>query len=197
MCIKANIAVMVRLKKGELDGTLGPWFSRGRRLINKSCVVFLIALFLCAYVSTVRNVVAQSDQTVSKLQAAESAIDQAFDAVLDAEKAGANVTGLLARLNAAADLLAQAEIAVRKGDSNAGAKGDSVLSIAGEVETAAVAARDAALGAGQNALYSTVAFSSVGVVVFVLVLFLVWRQSKQSNVKSVFEAKPEVSVSEA
>lgn len=132
------------------------------------------------------SVVAQSDQTVSKLQVAENAIEQAFDAVLDAEKAGVNATSLLARLNVAADLFAKAEIAVRNGDLSAGAKVDTVLSIAGEVETAAVAARDAALGAVQNALYSTVAFSAVGVVVFVLVLFLVWRQLKQSYVRRLF-----------
>jgi hypothetical protein len=118
---------------------------------------------------------AKTDRLESKLEAANNAIEQTFRAVLDAEHARVNVAGLLARLNVAADLLAQAEIAVRKGDLSVGAKADSVLSIAGEVETAAVAARDAALGAGQNALYSTVAFSSVGVVVFVLVLFLVWR----------------------
>jgi len=44
-------------------------------------------------------VFAQTDQTASKLQAANSAIGQSFNTVLDAEKAGANVTGLLVQLN--------------------------------------------------------------------------------------------------
>lgn len=40
----------------------------------------------------------------------------AFVAVSEAEKAGANVTGLLGRLNDGADLLAQANVAYRVGD---------------------------------------------------------------------------------
>jgi hypothetical protein len=127
------------------------------------------------------------------LAEANRAVGEAFGAVSEAEQTGANVTGLLARLNVAADLLAQAEIAVRKGDSSAGVKADSSFSIAAEVETAAVAARDAALAAGQDALYSTVAFSLIGAVAFVLVLFLVLRLLKQSYVRRMFEAKPEVS----
>jgi hypothetical protein len=155
----------------------------------------VLMIGLCA--SKKHYAFSQTGWSESKLEAANNAIEQAFRAVLDAEQAGANVTGLLARLNVAADLLAQAEIAVRKGDLSVGIEADSALSIAGEVEAAAVAARDAALDAGQSALYSTVAYSSVGVVVFVLVLFLVWRQLKQSYVRRLFEAKPEVSVSEA
>ena len=74
---------------------------------------------------------AQTDQTDSKLQAADTAVDGAFTAVLDAEKAGANVTALLAQLNDAAGILAQAEISYRTGDSNTAAdKADSVLPIA-------------------------------------------------------------------
>jgi len=136
-------------------------------------------------------VFAQTGQSESQLEAANK-IGQAFEAVLDAEQAGANVTGLLERLNVAADLLAQAEIAARRGDLSFGAKIDSVLSIAGEVEEAAVAARYAALGADQNALGSAFAFSSVGVIAFVFVLLLVWRQLKQRYVRRLFEAKPEV-----
>ena len=48
--------------------------------------------------------IAQADQTASKLQAANIAVNQAFNAVLDAEKAGANVTDLLVQINYAMHL---------------------------------------------------------------------------------------------
>ena len=138
-------------------------------------------------------VFAQIDQTTSKIAAANTAIDGAFNAVLDAEKAGANVTSLLTQLNVAESDLAQAENAYRTGDSNtAAAQADSVLPIAQEVTTAAQNAKQTALVSGQNAFWSTIAFTVIGVFVFVLVLFLVWRWFKRSYIKSLSEAKPEM-----
>jgi hypothetical protein len=137
--------------------------------------------------------VAQTDQTESKLQAANSAVEQAFNAVWDAEKAGSNVTGLLAQLNDAAGILAQAENSYRTGDSStAAAQADSVLPIATEVTTAAQDAKQTALVSGPNTFWYTIAFSEIGAIVFVLALFLVWRRFKRSYIKSLSEAKPEV-----
>ena len=138
-------------------------------------------------------VFAQTDQTASKLQAANTAVEQAFNAVLEAEKAGANVTALLAQLNDAAGILAQAENSYRTGDSNtAAAQADSVLPIAQEVTTSAQDAKQTALVSSQNAFWSTIAFTVIGAFVFVLVLFLVWRWFKRSYINSLSEAKPEV-----
>ena len=66
----------------------------------------------------VNQATAQIDQTTSKLQVANTAVNQAFSAVLDAEKAGANVTDLLFQLNYAQDVLAKAENSYRIGDLN-------------------------------------------------------------------------------
>jgi phosphotransferase system glucose/maltose/N-acetylglucosamine-specific IIC component len=138
-------------------------------------------------------VFAQTDQTASKLQAANTAVNQAFNAVLDAEKAGANVTGLLVQLNDADGILAQAENSYRTGDSNAAAaQADSVLPIAQEVTASAQDAKQTALVSGQNAFWSTITFTVIGAFAFVLALFLVWRRFKRSYIKSLSEAKPEV-----
>ena len=135
---------------------------------------------------------AQTDQTESKLQAANGAVEQAFNAVLDAEKVGANVTGLLAQLNVAAGVLAQAENSFRTGDFNTSAtQADSVLPIAQEVTNSAHA-KQAALVSGQNAFWFTIAFTEIGASVFVLVLFLVWRRFKRGYMKKLFGLKPEV-----
>jgi CHASE3 domain sensor protein len=152
-----------------------------------------LAFGSCLYSS--HYVFAQTDQTTSKLQAANTAVEQAFNAVLDAEKAGAHVTGLLVQLNDAAGILAQAENSNRTGDfSTAAAQADSILPIAQEVTTAAQEAKQTALVSGQNAFWSTIAFTVIGAFVFVLALFLVWRWFKRRYIKSLSEAKPEVNI---
>ena len=138
-------------------------------------------------------VFAQTDQTASKLQAANTAVERAFNAVLDAEKAGANVTGLLAQLNVAAGVLAQAENSFRTGDFNTSAvQADNVLPIAQEVTNSAQDAKQTALVSGQNAFWFTIAFTEIGASVFVLVLFLVWRRFKRGYIKKLPGLKPEV-----
>ncbi len=153
-------------------------------------MVFL-ALGSCLYSG--HYVFAQTDQTASKLQAANTAVEQAFNAVLDAEKAGANVTDLLVSLNNAAGILAQAENSYRTGDNNtAAAQADSVLPIAQEVTASAQDAKQTALVSGQNAFWFIIAFTVIAVFVFVLVLFLVWRWFNRSYIKNLYKAKPEV-----
>ena len=136
---------------------------------------------------------AQTDQTASKLQAANTAVNQAFNAVLDAEKAGANVTDLLSQLSDADSVLAGAENSYRAGDlSQAGIQADSVLPIAQQVTSAAQSAKQTATVNTQNAFYTTIASTIIVSVVFVLVLFLVWRRFKRSYIKNLSEAKPEL-----
>jgi hypothetical protein len=138
-------------------------------------------------------VFAQTDQTASKLQAANTAVEQAFNAVLDAEKAGANVTSLLAQLNVAAGILAQAENSYRTGDSNTAAvQADSVLPIAQEATIVAQEAKQTAVVSGPNAFWFPIAFTEIGAIVFVLALFLVWRRFKRSYISKLHEAKPKV-----
>jgi hypothetical protein len=140
-----------------------------------------------------RPVFAQSGQAGSSLQAASTAVQQAFNAVLKAEKAGANVTELMVQLNNATNILAQAENSYRTGDSSTAAiQADSVLPIAQQVTASAQDAKQTALVNGQNAFWSTIVFTLIGGFVFVLILFLVWRWVKRNYVKDLYNAKPEV-----
>ncbi len=138
-------------------------------------------------------VFAQTDQTALKLQAATNDVNKAFNAILAAEKAGANVTGLMVQLNAAASYLAQAENSYHAGESNtAGAQADSVLPIAQQVTVSAQNAEQTALVTGQNAFWSTIAFTTIGALAFVLALFLGWRRYKRGYMKKFYGLKPEV-----
>jgi CHASE3 domain sensor protein len=172
-----------------------------RKELNINNKHFIIVLFVILTVSvcflSVQQATAQTDPATSKLQAANNAVDQAFNAVLDAEKAGANVTGLLAQLNTAQGLLAQAESSDRTGNTNTAAtQADSVLPIAQQVTAAAQDAKQSAIVSERNGFWSTIALTVVGVFVFVLVLFLVWRRFKLRYLKNLSEAKPELVSSE-
>lgn len=81
--------------------------------IKQSIVALLIILALSVCFLSVQQATGQTDQATSKLQAANDAVNRAFNEVLDAEKAGANVTDLLAQINVAESNLAQAENSYR------------------------------------------------------------------------------------
>lgn len=158
-----------------------------------STISLLAIILLSTFLFGLHSAFAQTDQVDSKLQAANECVNQAFNAVLDAEKAGANVTNLLAQLNTAEGILALAENSFRTGDfSTATAQADSVLPIAQEVTTAAQEAKQTASVSEQNAFWSTIVFTVIGAFVFVLALILVWRRFKRNYIKSLSDAKPEV-----
>ena len=132
-----------------------------------SSITLLALLMLSTCLLGVYPTIAQTDQTASKLQAANTAVNQAFNAVLDAEKAGANVTDLLAQINTAEGILAQAENSYRTGDSNTAAtQADSVLPIAQQVTIDAQNAKQNAIVSSQNTFWSTIALTVIGIVIF-------------------------------
>lgn len=59
---------------------------------------------------------ASEDEALSKISEAENALYSAYDAVLKAEEAGANVTLLLGSLDEAGELLSKAHLAYNMGD---------------------------------------------------------------------------------
>ena len=163
---------------------------------KKTTVIAAFALLfvtIIACFSVPLTVNAQTNQANSKLQAANAAVNQAFTFVLAAEKAGANVNGLLNQLNNANRLLAQAENANRTGDTSMAANdANAVLSITRQVTTSAQNAKENALTSAQNAFWSTVTITIMVAVVFVLALFFVWRLVKRNYIQNLSKAKPEV-----
>ena len=143
--------------------------------------------------SGANEVKAEAAQTPSQLTEADNALKQAFAAVLEAEQAGANVTGLLGRLSDGADLLGQAAMAYRVGDvSGAIDRAVGVFVIASEVETDAISAKGGASINSQNVVWSIAAVSDVAGFSFVLLMFRVWRWFKQNYIKKLRNSKPEV-----
>lgn len=135
---------------------------------------------------------AQLTQDDLKLQAANTAVNQAYTGVLNAEKAGANVTDLVVRLNDAASVLAKAENNYRAGDTIlAESQADNVIRLSQQLMTSAQNVKQTALVSSQNAFWQMIAFTAIGAAIFVLALSLVWRWLKQRYTKNLYQAKPQ------
>jgi CHASE3 domain sensor protein len=158
-----------------------------------SSITLLVLLMLSLFFLSIAPVDAQTTPTASKLEAAHTAVELAFGAVLDAEEAGANVTDLMFRLNYIIDLLARAENSYRTGNINqASSQADNVLPNAQQITNDAKEAKQAAAINSENASWSTIALAVIGVFLFILVLSLIWQWFKQYYIERISKAKPEV-----
>jgi hypothetical protein len=84
--------------------------------------MFLVVLSLCIFLllSLTRVCVAHSEnEAVAEITEAENTLITAYEAVLEAEKAGANITDLLGNLTEAGDLLSEAKSALSANESAA------------------------------------------------------------------------------
>jgi hypothetical protein len=162
-----------------------------RRELYTISLLTLVILSVCF--AGFQCATAQDNAVALKLQAADTAVDQAFSAVLDTERSGANVTDLLSQITAAQSNLAQAKNAYRSGNTNTAATmADSALLLAQQVTVNAQSTKQNATTTNQNSSTTTIEFTIIGIVVFVLVLFLVWRRVKQTYIERLSQAKPEV-----
>jgi hypothetical protein len=158
-------------------------------------LVSFVALAFLSYSLTacLQLPVARADNEQASIEAADSSIRQAFAVVLEAEKAGGNVTQLLAELNVAGSRLADAENAYRSG------KMSEVVAIAGNASQIAENARNEALNLrdvsaanSQNEFWLTITFSAIGAVVFIFALMLGWRRFSSAYSENLLKKKPEV-----
>lgn len=123
---------------------------------------------------------------------ASQALQNAFNRVVGAEQKGANVSLLLNRLSEAGSDLTWAEATLAAGNYS------DAVSYAGVCKSEAEAVGADAVALGNDAVsvagnwWMMVMFSVVGSVVFVVVLFFVWRRFKWGYLKRVMESRPEV-----
>lgn len=143
-------------------------------------------------------VVRGADDAAVSVADADTAVRRAFNAAWDAERAGANVSSLLLRLNDAGTVLGEAEVALRNGNSSeAAGKADQCVGIAQGVLSDAGVLKASALDWARTMFWTYLTFSVVGIGVFVVVLAVVWRRFKRGYVGNVLGMKPEVKHNEA
>ncbi len=162
--------------------------------VHVKVTLALILLFLAITTDFSQVVKAQTvpEEAIS-LQKAGVAINQAFDCVLDAEKAGVNVTDFLIRLNMAGQLLADAQNAHKTGNlTSVTSKADNAKRIADQVNDEAITLKDASLTLTRNNFWYAVIFSIGGAVIFCLVMVIVWQRLKRSRTNRLFSMRPEL-----
>ena len=158
-----------------------------KKLIARSLLFALVLAFLCCSI-----VSAQVNSELDSINNAASAIDQAFNNVLEAETIGANVTTLITMLNTAGHFLAQAQNFYSSGNnSDVVENAQSAYSIANQVNIQALSMQKSAADQAHNNIIQTVALSSVGAIVFILILFLIWRRVKSSYLKRLLDLRIE------
>jgi hypothetical protein len=141
---------------------------------------------------------ASKDVAASALTDAEGVVVSAYQAVLRAEEAGANVSGLLVRLNEAGGFLARARMAYDFGDfEEAAGLANSSRNIGVEVENAAVELKDSAFLERVQRMWFMMLGSIFGVVLVFFGSFWVWRVFKRRYYRRVLMMKPEVSSNES
>jgi hypothetical protein len=139
--------------------------------------------------------VSAGDEASSAIGEADNALRRAFEAVLEAERAGVNVSDLIVKLDGAGGLLAEAENAYRVGNfSEAVSKADKCSMLADGVVGEALSLKSSALADAQRAVLQTLTFSWVGGVAFLAVLFFVWGWFKRVYAEKLLRMKPEVAV---
>lgn len=161
-----------------LIGTRDKESSILRKALSVLRVAFVLVLLFAAasqFFASVTIAESNEDEATSALVSAEGAVVSAYQAVLEAEGTGANVSGLLVRLNEAGEFLTRARMAYRMEDF------DSALDFAVQSQQKlngfAVEA-DALRGAAMQEHYLdfmvNVVGSVVGAVAVVCVGFVSW-----------------------
>jgi hypothetical protein len=161
---------------------------------------FVFSVFLLLLLSvSIRCVSAVDEDVVSLgLADAEEVLVSAYDAVLEAEEAGVNVSGLVVRLNLGGEYLAEAYVWYRLGVSeNASRFAGLCISVVGGVRSEAFALRDEANRVGEDDSVVKLVGSVVGVVAVLIGGFMVWRVFRRRYVRRILGLRPEVASGES
>lgn len=132
-------------------------------------------------------------EATATISEAEQAIAAGFEAALDAEQAGANVSSLLVRLNEGAEYLSAAQTAFTDGNySEADRLSDLSSAISAQVQSDAQILKAEAINAAVNRFRLYLASSAVAMIAVVTVTLLGYRLLKKRYFKRLLEMKPEV-----
>jgi hypothetical protein len=168
------------------------------------CKVKILGLLLCLSVGLAQLssyafcALGEKDDALSKIEDAEKLICQAFEGVLEAEGAGANVSSLLVQLDSAGSFIDDARMRYRSGDfagalQSANASIQSVEGFAEKVEQLKVSAANEY----KERAFQIVATSGMGILVVILVTMACWLLIKRRYYRNVLNMKPEVVANES
>ena len=156
-------------------------------------LVFAFLFVLALSVFLIEGCVAGAEEAALAIERAEGVVASGYQAVLEAEGAGANVSGLLARLNEAGGLLALARVSYRVGDFDGTVRFAELCGEIGEgVRFDALGVRDFAVEEAGHRFWRAIIGSIVGVAIIVFLSFLGWFIFKGRYYRRVLGMRPEV-----
>ncbi len=145
------------------------------KLLVISAVLFLLLQVSIPWVSA-----ANEDTITLGLNEAEETLASAYEAVLEAEQSGANVSGMLIRLNLAGSYLAEAQVWYRLGVSeNASHFAGLCSEVVGDMGNEAVELRNDAKRLWEVDFVVKITLSVGGVIVVVVVCTVIWHVFKR------------------
>jgi hypothetical protein len=160
---------------------------------KKALTTLLLALVLCSFAFSV--FVSAQD---SNLNAAENAISEAFNAVLEAEKTGQDITSLLDQLDTASGLLSDAKNAYRSGNIESTASyANQIIQIVNTVKAQAETLKEEGIKKSQVALIEAVVVSVVGIIACLVAFFFGWKFFKKAYLKRMMTWTPEINTHES
>ena len=180
---------MRKRKRREVDGVSG---------LRVVAVLFVLFAFVSSVFVFGTLALDVEEVALSTIASAELAVDVAYEAVLEAEGVGANVSGLLVELSDGVEALSRAYMSSRVGDfDDAVYFADLCSDLVEGVEAEANELRDVAVVDRNQRLLLT-AFGSVFAVVGVFCGgFFGWRFFKRRYHGRVLKLKPEVASNES
>lgn len=160
--------------------------------LAKPLVVTVLIMSLMIGVPLVLG--ASADEARTAVANADHALRNAFERVHDAEEAGANVSGLISRLNDAGFAFTSAGTSLQMGNySDALDHAASCQTLAEGIANDAVQSREQSLLAGSwQSVASSFVLPGVAAGVFILALLLVWSRFKRFYNRKLLKSRPEV-----
>ena len=156
-----------------------------------SSICFVVFILVFSWFACACFAVEKADAEEALIDA-ENILSSVYVAVLEVEKSGGNVSGLLVKLDSGGNFLAEAQTCYRNGDFDgavyyADFSVQSVERLLGEAEQLKALAMDEY----KERSFQTVAASGVAVVVIVLGSVVGWRIFKRRYFEKVLKMKPE------
>jgi hypothetical protein len=161
--------------------------------LKKRLAGILILTFILYSILPLSAKGADNREFAATISEAEQAITAGFEAALDAEQTGANVSSLLVKLNEGAEYLSAARMAFEDGNYSEAERLSGLSSeIGAQVESDAQILEAEAFNAAIYRYRLYLASSAVAIMIVILSTFVAYRFLKKRYFKHFLRTKPEV-----
>ena len=159
----------------------------------RSFLIFAFLFVLALSIFLLEGCAAGAEEAALAIERTEDIVISCYQVVLEAESAGGDVSGLLARLNEAGELLTQAHALYRLEDFDGAARfADLCSQIGEEVRGKAYGLRSLAVEEAVQRFRWTMIGSILSMTIIVGASFVGWRIFKLRYYRRILEMKPEV-----